>query len=152
MKVVKQLGFIVSVLLFTSCVGTKSYVYFNDVEKLNLVDSSQNLKPLTIQSGDILQITITTIDKDISMLFNPNTINSTSTSLNNQIAQGYLVDIDGNIELPVAGKINVKGKSTSEVTDAVKRELNKTLKNAFVATRLINFKISVLGCSPTWIF
>jgi polysaccharide biosynthesis/export protein len=146
MVVMKQFAlFIGLALIFSSCANTKSYVYFNDVEKLNSVDSSQNFSALAVEPGDILQITISTMDKDISALFNPNTINSTSTSLNNQIAQGYLVDSDGNIELPVAGKIYVKGKSTSQVTDVVKRELNKTLKDAFVSTRLVNFKVSVLG-------
>ena len=131
--------------LFTGCLNTKSFVYFNDVERLNAVDSSNNLKPLVVQPGDILQITISTIDKDISMLFNPNTINSNSTSLNNQIAQGYMVDDSGNIELPLIGKIYVKGKSTSAINELVKKELEQTLKNAFVSTRLVNFKISVLG-------
>ena len=136
---------IVSVLLFNSCVSSKSFVYFNDIEKANTSDSVVNLHPLIVQTGDILQITISTIDKEISLLFNPNTINSNSTSLNNQIAQGYLVDNDGLIELPLIGKILVKGKTIAAINEALKIELNKSLKNVFVSTRLVNFKISVLG-------
>jgi polysaccharide biosynthesis/export protein len=132
-------------ILFTGCLNTKSFVYFNDAQKLNAVDTSQNLHALQLQPGDILQVTISTIDKDISMLFNPNTINNSSTSLNNQIAQGYLVDEEGNIELPIIGKVMAKGKTTSQVNESLKTELSKTLKNVFVATRLVNFKVSVLG-------
>lgn len=107
-------------------------------------DISNNLHPLLIQSGDILQITVSTIDRDISTILNPTSTIGGAT-LNNPIQQGYLVDKDGNIELPMAGKIYVRGKSTSEINEIIKNEVGKTVKNVFVATRLVNFRISVLG-------
>lgn len=129
---------------FSSCVSTKNFVYFNDIQKSNGGDSAANVHPILIQPGDILQVTISTIDREVSLLFNPNTINNT-TAVNNPIAQGYLVDNEGNIELPLIGKVNVNRKTTSQINEIIKTELNKSIKNAFVATRLLNFKISVLG-------
>jgi len=113
---------------------------------MNGEDSSVNLQPVLIQSGDILQVTVSTIDKDISLLFNPITaINGSTVNTTNPISQGYLVDKNGDIELPLIGKVSVKGKTTSQINDIIKAELDKTIKNAFVATRLLNFRVSVLG-------
>lgn len=137
---------VVVCLLGSACVNTQKFVYFNDVEKMNAADTSANLQPILIQPGDILQVTVSTIDKDISTLFNPlTTINTSASGGANPISQGYLVDKYGRIELPLVGKIVVKDKTTAEVNDLLKIELDKTIKNAFVATRLLNFRVSVLG-------
>jgi len=133
-------------LLLSSCVSNKAFVYFNDVERLNGIDSTTTIPPIRVQPGDVLQVTISTVDKDISQMFNPITvINSGAINSNNAIAQGYLVNENGAIELPMIGKVNVWRKTTSEINEAIKAELNKSIKNAFVSTRLLNFRVSVLG-------
>ena len=115
-------------------------MYFTNISDIK-ADSISFLQPLTVQSGDILQVTISTINPSISALYNP-VANFISAS---PAAQGYLVDHEGNIELPQMGKVNVKGKTTEEINGIIKTELEKSIKNAFVATRLLNFKVSVLG-------
>jgi polysaccharide biosynthesis/export protein len=137
--------FLFFIAFCTGCINTKKFTYFNDITN-NSFDSSTTIPPITIQSGDILQVTISTIDKEVSALFNPiTTINNTTLNTSNSIAQGYLVDKQGNIELPLIGKVYVKGKTTSEINETLKNELNRSIKNAFVSTRLLNFRISVLG-------
>lgn len=137
---------LITILLFTicSCASTNKYVYFNDLSKEDSLNTTTNLRPLTIQSGDILQVTVSTIDKEISQILNPNS-NIAGGNINNPIPQGNLVDQEGNIELPLIGKIYVRGKSTTEINELIKEELNKTVKNVFVSTRLVNFRISILG-------
>lgn len=131
-------------LFFTACSGTRKITYFNDIVRQSGTDSVSTVPQLTIQPGDILQITITTIDKDVSMMFNPSASYG-ATQPGGSIEQGYLVDYDGNIELPVAGKIHVKGMTTSAINAVVSKELEKTIRNAYVSTRLVNFRVSVLG-------
>jgi len=73
-------------ILSTGCINTKKSVYFNDVQNQNLIDTIINFQNIIIQNKDILQVTISTIDKDISMLFNPNTtINGTQSFLHLQL-------------------------------------------------------------------
>ncbi len=43
------------------------------------------------------------------------------------------------------GKVYVRGKNTQQITDDVRTALDKSLKNAFVTIRLLNFRISVMG-------
>lgn len=108
---------------------------------MRIGDTVNNLSPITIQPGDILQVTISTINRDVAALFNPlpNSGNLQATAL------GYLVDSEGNIELPMIGKVYVKGKTTEAINSDLKIALEKSIKNVFVATRLLNFRISVIG-------
>lgn len=129
--------FLVPVLYLASCTSTKKFVYFPDLEKINGTQNITNFQSIKVQPGDILQITITTIDRDITALLNP--------APGNTSAPGYLVDSIGDIELPLAGKIPVQGKTLPEVDNTIKAALSKTVKNLFVSTRLLNFRISILG-------
>lgn len=144
MNLIKNLIVLSIIVIYTSCASTQKYIYFNNLQKSDSIENTVNLRSLTIQSGDILQITVSTIDKDISQVLNPNS-NIAGGNINNPIPQGTLVDQDGNIELPLIGKIYVRGKSTSEINEIVRQELSKSFKNIFVSTRLLNFRISILG-------
>ena len=137
--------FSISALILTSCVSTKQMTYFNDIERTNGIETANRLQPLKVQPGDVLQITITTIDKDISLLLNPATASSGGSSADGGMDQGYLVDSAGYVTLPVIGKVFIKEKTTSEINTIVAEELNKTIRNTFVSTRIANFRISVLG-------
>ena len=131
----KILVILFSLIIFSGCINTKRFIYFNDLEKANRTDTITNTNALKIERGDILQITISTIDKDVSQILNP-----TGTT-----APGYLVDTTGSIEIPLIGTVNVAGKTITELNYVIKTAANATIKNVFVATRLLNFRISVLG-------
>ncbi|MEN0054105.1 MAG: polysaccharide biosynthesis/export family protein [Mucilaginibacter sp.] len=137
-----SLPLILVLIIITGCANTRKLTYFNDISATKGIDSLNRMPQLKIQPGDILQITITTLDKEISAIFNPNISGSSS---GNGMEPGYLVDSAGYIALPVIGKINVKNKTTTAINDLVSQELDKTARNTFVSTRLVNFKISVLG-------
>lgn len=130
--------------VLAGCVNTKKITYFNDVEKMNGEENSNRLQALKVQPGDVLQITITTIDKDISLILNPAAVTAAPT-VANSMDPGYLVDSAGNVTLPMIGKVYVKDKTTSEINGIISQELDKTIRNAYVSTRIANFRISVLG-------
>jgi polysaccharide export outer membrane protein len=55
------------------------------------------------------------------------------------------VDPDGNIELPLSGKINIQGLKTQVASDTIRQRLLKYLREPTVTIRSLNFKVSVLG-------
>jgi polysaccharide export outer membrane protein len=112
-------------------------VYFNNLDQTQL-DTISNYTPLQIQSGDILQVTVSTIDRDVVAIFNP--VSSTAGS-----AAGYVVDAAGYIDMPMIGKVYVKGKTLETINKDLKAALETSIKNVFVSTRLLNFRISILG-------
>lgn len=135
---------ILALTIITGCASSRKLTYFNDIAAASGVDSLHRMQQLKIQPGDILQITITTLDKEVSQIFNPNIAVSGPAS-NTGMEPGYLVDSAGYITLPMIGKINVKDKTTAAINDQVSQELDKTVRNAYVSTRLVNFRVSVLG-------
>jgi len=139
-----SLPLVLALIIVTGCTSTRKLTYFNDIAAATGADSLHRMQQLKIQPGDILQITITTPDKEVSQMYNLNTVTSGPTS-GNGMEQGYLVDSAGYITLPVIGKINVKNKTTTAINDQVSQELDKTARNTYVSTRLVNFRVSVLG-------
>lgn len=138
---------IMALSILTGCVNTKKLTYFNDIEKANGTEAANKPLSLKVQPGDVLQITITTIDKDISMILNPAGAGAggAAATASSMMDQGYLVDSAGYVGLPMIGKVYVKDKTTTEINTLVALELDKTIRNAFVSTRIANFRISVLG-------
>jgi polysaccharide export outer membrane protein len=67
------------------------------------------------------------------------------TSPGNLFLEGYSIDEEGKITLPIIGGLTVKGLSVDEAQDLIQLNANKYLKNATVIVKLISFKITVLG-------
>src|SRR5437879_3678941 len=105
--------FLVMTFSFTSCNTYKNVAYFTDFADTakHTVVKTASFKSPKIQPDDLLTITIQTIDPEITSLLNstnsvtqPAGSNSPLGSISQQ-GTGYLVDKNGEIELPFAGKI-----------------------------------------------
>lgn len=136
----------------SSCVSPKSIVYFQgDTLKHSSQAVVQNYVP-TIQSGDMLAIVVGSLNSEANEMFNA--VNMTTTASTNYSTTsagarlqplGYLVDADGNVEIPMIGKIKIKGMSTPVAADSIRLRLTNFLKEPSVVVRNLNFKVSVLG-------
>lgn len=142
---IKSILLLFLITSLASCVNTKKITYFNDVVKANGADNANQYRQLRVQPGDVIQITITTLDKDVSLIFNPQSAAAVSANPGMGMDPGYLVDSAGYISLPMVGKVLVKDKTTSEINTLIAQELDKSVRNAYVSTRVTNFRVSVLG-------
>ena len=147
----------ISVSVF-SCTSYKKISYFKDVssDSANVFHEGQNIPvapytALTIVPDDILKISLTTLDTDVNGAANISSTNSITTALANGLpssaktADGYLVDKDGNIEIPVLGKLSVAGLTITETQQQILKKALVFYKNPTVNVRLTNFKVTVLG-------
>jgi len=136
----------------TSCVSPKSIVYFQgDSARYSSQAISQTYVP-TIQSNDLLSVIVGSLNAEANEMFN--TANTAMTASTNYSATsagarlqplGYLVNSDGLIEIPMIGKVKVKGLTTSAAADTIHARLLNYLKEPSVVVRNLNFKVSVLG-------
>lgn len=136
----------------SSCVSPKSIVYFQgDTLKHSSQAVVQNYVP-TIQSNDLLSIVVGSLNSEANEMFN--TANTAMTASANYSANssgarlqplGYLVNLDGFIEMPMIGKVKIKGLTTTAAADTIRHKLLNFLKEPSVMVRNLNFKISVLG-------
>ena len=135
----------------TSCVSSKQIVYFQgDTLSYTITDVTQTYVP-TIQKNDMPSISVGSLNPEANEIFNAANQRATSTasygSGGGAAIQpfGYLVYTDGNIELPLLGKVKVEGLSTQGAVDTLRKRLVKYLKEPSVTIHNINFKVSVLG-------
>lgn len=136
----------------SSCVSTKSIVYFQgDSLRYSAHEITQKYTP-TIQANDLLSIVVGSLSTEANEVFNtPNEFTTASTNYSTTGGGarvqplGYLVDSDGSIEIPLIGKVKIGGLRTTDAADTIRIRLQKFLKEPSVIVRNLNFKVSVLG-------
>jgi polysaccharide biosynthesis/export protein len=107
-----------------------------------------------LQPGDLLDIKISTltpsvfnpfIDADRSLV--PGQIDTQQVSQpGSQIhPQGYYIDPDGFLHLPLIGKTEIAGLATREAEKAIAMRVEEYLKEPVVRIKLLNFRFTVLG-------
>lgn len=127
--------------LFTeSCITRKDISYFQDIsDSLSLQKITKDFEAV-IQGGDILSIHVSSLSREASSFFN-----AVGEKSDEQVANTYLVDAYGEIELPLIGSIKVEGLTTQIAKDSLKARLNNYLVDPTVNIRIRNFKVTVLG-------
>lgn len=148
--------FSVALLVITlfSCRNSKELIYIKDVsnnEGFNSLSESDN--QYVIKTGDILYVSIKSIDPEVNYLFNPEEGMERTTSPQYQkfstpqgaYIYGFEVDVDGNLNLPILGKVHVAGTPKSEIEGVIQEYTNKFLKDATVKVKLLNYRVTVLG-------
>jgi polysaccharide export outer membrane protein len=145
----------ISCLVLFSCSAPKNITYFRDIpdtiSKRTITQVGYN--SLLIKPDDILQVSIQTLDPVSTGMLNQESANplpaignaNQPVSSASSAVTGYLVDKNGEIILPLVGKVDVKGKSTAEVRDIIQTKAAEFYKDPVVSVRFANFKITVLG-------
>ena len=135
----------------SSCANYQNVPYFQDLNQNSITkEDINNFSPLIIQPGDILAISVNSPSEGASQFgYNLNRISgatgSTDSTTPENAVIGYMVDLNGNINLPFLGQIKVAGLNTTNLTDQLQASLSNYLKKPIVNVRITNFKISVLG-------
>ncbi len=141
-------------LLLGSCASTKNTTYFQNVSDsiyraAEPIALSGYTDPL-IQPNDVLQISVQTIDPKSTLSMGTQAtstfaVQGSSAADGGRAIQGYLVDKNGNVELPLVGKIKVGGLSTDKAREAISEKAKIYYKDPVVNVRMANFYVSVLG-------
>jgi polysaccharide export outer membrane protein len=102
-----------------------------------------------IRQKDNLYVGIAIPDQDLTRMTDPTT-NGVSLAMayegtTSKAVNGSMVDADGNITLPMLGKIPVVGLTVAEAEDTIRAISRQYLKDATVKVRLLSFKVTVLG-------
>ena len=140
-----QAGMLVMLaFLSASCVTTRKVAYLQDMTHASQIELEHRFEAV-VSPYDELDIFITCYDKELAAPFN---IRSNTTGNNsNQRNLYYLVDQDGNIELPVLGTVHAGGLTRLQLQDKIRDMLIKGnyLSDPYVMVRFQNFKVFFLG-------
>jgi len=138
-----------TVVSFVACIDTKKSTYFNGAVDTTFVQAP-NANEIIIQSNDILSISISSLNADASAIFNTTNnflISSSSASGSNSQSIGYLVNSEGNIQLPMLGTIRAAGLTKDELKKLITTVIveKKLLVDPIVNIRHLNYEITVIG-------
>ncbi len=136
-----------------SCKPTKDFICLTDLNNQEI----QKGIPIPamdykIKENDNLYIDIQTMNPDINILFNPSksTGFSGGTSQNygdltSQYLNGFVVNSEGVVTMPILGKVNVMEKTIPQAQALIQQQADKYIKDATIKLKLLNYKITVLG-------
>jgi polysaccharide export outer membrane protein len=143
-KIIALIGLAV---LIVSCVPIKRLTYLQEGEakaEYKLQRSSYLLQP-----NDILSITIRSYDSETSQYFNISNTNSQGLQAGDIIfyLQGYSVDLEGMINLPILGQVAVAGRTIAEIQILVETALRPyfTEEAVSVTVQLAGVRYAVIG-------
>lgn len=146
MATTRLLGFLLLlIVLGTSCTSTKDFTYFNNMKDTTVSATGADFE-YNLKKNDILSIQITSLSEDASKIFN--TTNSISgTSGNMAQYSGYLINAEGNIQLPLIGNVKAAGISKKQLKENITRIIldKKLLIEPIVNIRHLNFEVTILG-------
>ena len=139
-------------ILLVSCSAQKRVWYLQDAQPFTPEQIAENgqirIKPL-----DRLTIVVNSKDPELAVPFNSSTSLSSVTgvasysSATNQSLQIRTVDENGMLDMPVIGKIDCKGKTRSELAQAIADKIVEGgyINDPSVNVQFADMKISVIG-------
>jgi polysaccharide export outer membrane protein len=149
-----KLFFFVFLISLFSCRSSKDLIIMKDTTN---DDSFKGLPQQTTEhiltAGDILYISIKTMNAEVNAVFNPESNMETSpgqgyqkyTTPSGAYLYGYEIGQDGSIKLPMMGKIQVAGVPITQSEQIVQKKADELINDGIVKVKLLNFKITVTG-------
>lgn len=137
---------ILALMSATSCVTPKKVFYLQDMNDTTQIELENRFEAV-ISPYDELDIWVSCSDKELAEPFN---IMSRERDYSGSYARrGYLVDVNGDIEFPVIGRIHVAGMTRLQLQEYIKKVLvdgeYMSKSNPFVNVRFNNYKIFFLS-------
>lgn len=138
------LSLAVVAVVFSSCVTSRSVRYLKDMPKEGL-PINESLEA-TICPYDELRISVLKNGEDEELVKPFNAMGSAASSTSNY-GYGYLVDVNGDIQFPIFGKIHVAGLTRLQLQDTIRTRLERNgyVNNPLVVARFMNFKVFFLS-------
>ncbi|MFD2934161.1 polysaccharide biosynthesis/export family protein [Spirosoma flavum] len=155
-KMYGQVGywFVGLCVCLTSCISSKELVMYQaDSPGKDTIALAPRYIP-TIKVGDVLSVQVSSLSPEATAFFNPyaaiTAMSGTGAMQNTQTTPmpyipGYPVSEEGQIELPLMGKLTVQGLTNTQAAALIRQKLLDYLKEPTVNVRNLNFQISVSG-------
>ena len=133
-------------LLFVSCSPIKKVVLLDQELKNDSTISIAEYPKHQLREGDILHIKVIGVQEESFNIFNiENNANNNQTTSANLFLNGFTIDSEGNVEIPILGKIYIKDLTVEEAKQKIQTRANDFLVKSTVIVKHINFEITILG-------
>lgn len=146
---------LVLTLALNSCVSSKKFLYLQDMQPGEPYPVEIEHEAV-IMKDDRLRITVSNKNPELALPFNIHGGSfrvgvdgsiSTVSDVSPVVEEGYRVDVDGNIDFPILGKLHLEGLSVNEAIDMIATRIQEGnyMKDPLVAIEFLNFRYTVIG-------
>ena len=134
-----------------SCVPRKKEIYIQNQNtfeetgadtvtlEYDLPEFEHKLSP-----GDVIDIKVTTITPSEYDFFATERDNNYNNN-DSRILEGYKVNSDGNVRLPVLGEVALMGLTLEEAEEKIRTSISGLLREPAVTINMLNYNFTVLG-------
>jgi polysaccharide export outer membrane protein len=129
---------------FSSCVSYKSVPYFQDLDTNQVKIDIAKFNPQLIQKSDLIGVDVNALNAGTETLFGGGAAAAGGTAAG-ATAGGFLVDQNGEIDMPTLGKIKLEGLTTEQAKELITQKVILYVKNPTVTVKILNFKVSITG-------
>lgn len=145
LRVLRATSLLILLLSVSSCATKKDVVYFQNAKDFETIVDTDTFKA-KLKVGDILTIYVSTLDPTVAQPYNILTRTGGENGGGGQLLD-FLVDVEGNIDYPVLGKIKLAGLTIEEAKQLLKSKFSEgeLLKDPVIIIRLLNFRVTVGG-------
>ena len=153
MKQIKAFALLLGVVVLASCASQKRVIYLQDAQADEQIKIAQDYQ-IRIKPLDRLTVVVNSRDPELAAPFNTSTsLNSlTGTPLstyssNSASLQIRTVDENGDLDMPIIGPIQCKGKTRSELAQEIADKIREGgyISDPTVNIQFADMKISVIG-------
>ncbi|MFZ1306503.1 MAG: polysaccharide biosynthesis/export family protein [Ferruginibacter sp.] len=132
-------------LFFTSCYTPKNAYYFKTLPRDTTINTTiGRISESVIRKNDQLAINISSLNPDEDKVYNAATI-TISGAVGGGSPNGYLVDMNGNIQLHRLGNIQAEGMTRRQLKNKIETDIKPYLKDPVVTVRYLNHRVTVIG-------
>lgn len=147
MKKMLRTGIVITLVALSavSCVTNRKVAYLQDMKHNTQIELEDKFEAV-ISPYDELDVIVSCFDTELARPFNLRG-NTTTANYNTSNTLAYLVDQNGDLELPVLGNIHAAGLTRLQLQDKIKNMLigGGYISDPYVLVRYRSFKIFFLG-------
>jgi polysaccharide export outer membrane protein len=123
------------VLLVYSCVPHKRIVYFQKDKEINNDTISVMKRYYKVKPGDLLSISVTSFNPEVTNFFNPK----------NESSGGFKINREGYIHIPMLDSVYVGGLTLVEIESLIKGKISEQVSQPYVIVDMGKFTFTALG-------
>lgn len=140
--------------MIVSCRSNKDLTFLKDVALQGAIKGSPKYpSDYQIKKRDNLYVSIVSSNAEMNELFNPAFAGTGQATARNisyqdpagQYINGYQVNVEGDLVLPLIGTVEAEGLTIEQCEDAIRKKASEYLKEITVRVRLLNYKVTVIG-------
>jgi len=128
---------------FSSCITNRDLEYIRSNKEIK--KAKANKQDYRLQQGDLISVQISTTTQQQHDFFNKENTSNSQLMIQNPYLYGYIINEEGNLDLPSFGKVKAAGFTLRELENVIKNIAVSYFESPVIKLNIINFEITILG-------